>query len=169
MLPASSSAPKYKFVVPNEYVYKFMKHLVERPFHMRDMSGKLWDCVLIQRKNKASLGRASAACMCGEELHPGRTVPPSWKPTPVGHPEDGTLPCSRLSHLAHAHGTTWLERCTSHAHPLPSTLHTATANPDLPAGRLPARLPAGEVRVHDPGVASVWRGHGRAGGRHGDD
>ncbi|KAL4437472.1 hypothetical protein ABPG77_003453 [Micractinium sp. CCAP 211/92] len=52
VLPASSSAPKYKFVVPNEYVYKFMKHLVERPFHMRDMSGKLWDCVLIQRKNK---------------------------------------------------------------------------------------------------------------------
>ncbi|KAL4452129.1 hypothetical protein ABPG75_007791 [Micractinium tetrahymenae] len=52
VLPASSSAPKYKFVVPNEYVYKFMKHLVERPFHMRDMGGKLWDCVLIQRKNK---------------------------------------------------------------------------------------------------------------------
>ncbi|KAI3438037.1 hypothetical protein D9Q98_000480 [Chlorella vulgaris] len=52
VLPASSSAPKYKFVVPNEYVYKFMKHLVEQPFHMRDMSGKLWECVLIQRKNK---------------------------------------------------------------------------------------------------------------------
>ncbi|PRW57535.1 hypothetical protein C2E21_4115 [Chlorella sorokiniana] len=52
VLPASSSAPKYKFVVPNEYVYKFMQHLVERPFHMRDPSGKLWDCVLIQRKNK---------------------------------------------------------------------------------------------------------------------
>lgn len=63
VLPASSSAPKYKFVVPNEYVYKFMKHLVERPFHMRDMSGKLWDCVLIQRKNKASLGRASSCSL----------------------------------------------------------------------------------------------------------
>lgn len=25
VLPASSSAPKYKFVVPNEYVYKFMQ------------------------------------------------------------------------------------------------------------------------------------------------
>jgi len=29
-----------------------LQHLVERPFHMRDPSGKLWDCVLIQRKNK---------------------------------------------------------------------------------------------------------------------
>lgn len=52
VLPASSSAPKYKFVVPNEYVYKFMQHLVERNFHLRDQAGKLWDCVLIQRKNK---------------------------------------------------------------------------------------------------------------------
>ena len=60
VLPASSSAPKYKFVVPNEYVYKFMQHLVERPFHMRDQGGKLWDCVLIQRKNK--VGAELAAC-----------------------------------------------------------------------------------------------------------
>ena len=56
VLPASSSAPKYKFVVPNEYVYKFMNHLVERPFNMRDPGGKLWDCVLIQRKNKVGGG-----------------------------------------------------------------------------------------------------------------
>ena len=66
VLPASSSAPKYKFVVPNEYVYKFMNHLVERPFNMRDPGGKLWDCVLIQRKNK--VGRvvlAGGAGRCG--------------------------------------------------------------------------------------------------------
>lgn len=51
-LPASSSAPKYKFVVPNEFVTKFMTDLIEKQFRMVDGQGGSWDMTLIQRKNK---------------------------------------------------------------------------------------------------------------------
>lgn len=94
VLPASSSAPKYKFVVPNEYVYKFMKHLVERPFHMRDMGGKLWECVLIQRKNKVGAGggwstaeqRCSAGCSA-------LGSPPRFRHPPLPATRPRWLPC----------------------------------------------------------------------------
>ncbi|KDD73524.1 hypothetical protein H632_c2090p0, partial [Helicosporidium sp. ATCC 50920] len=45
-------APKFKFVVPNEFVSKFMQHLVEQPFKMVDGQGGSWDMTLIQRRNK---------------------------------------------------------------------------------------------------------------------
>eukprot|EP00887_Chlorella_sp_A99_P007676 scaffold20.g7676.t1 len=34
--PASSSSPKYKFVVPNDFVAQYMQHLVEKPFQLVD-------------------------------------------------------------------------------------------------------------------------------------
>lgn len=52
ILPATSAAPKYKFVMPTEFVNKHMSHLIEKEVQMLDEKGRAFLVQLIQRRNK---------------------------------------------------------------------------------------------------------------------
>ena len=81
-----------------------LQHLVERPFHMRDPSGKLWDCVLIQRKNKVGRGSAGSEFSC----QPALAVDPAQA---CSHSGLGTVP-ARLLPVACSNGWPAAPFCT---------------------------------------------------------